>query len=271
MINYGISTALIARLPREFALQKIAAAGFREIELYGNPDSLEDWPADPAGCSKAIQAAGLTVRSVHTPTSGWKNADPDEAARAAAAAEGLRSLEAAAAVGAKTIVWHANHTLLASSRDYAESFAHSRQALAAFAARSKALKIKVAVENLPGYDKPRLCTTVRENLEMIKGLGRHVGLCLDVGHCRANSQDPAVEARLAGKKLFATHLHDNDGTGGDQHLVPFRDLDGWRALIQALDEIKYRGGRMFEIHPDLGGAALEATLAQLAELARCWR
>ena len=32
---------------------------------------------------------------------------------------------------------------------------------------------------------------MRELLEMIDGLGDHVGICLDVGHSHANGQCPA--------------------------------------------------------------------------------
>jgi sugar phosphate isomerase/epimerase len=96
-----------------------------------------------------------------------------------------------------------------------------------------------------------------------------VGVCLDAGHSRSNFQDPAEEARAAGARLFAVHLQDNHGSGGDEHLVPVRDMAGWDRLMKTLDELGYSGGRMFEIHGS-AGTDPDGTLRQLAELVRRW-
>jgi sugar phosphate isomerase/epimerase len=271
MATYGVSTALIAGRPFEAALSRIAAAGFTEIELNGEAGSFEGWLADPAGLLRAVQAAGLRARSVHPPPAGWHNADPDPEVRAASLRTVRETLTLAAELGARAVIWHSNyHETAVPPEELRASRERSRENLAAAADRAGRLGLQLACENLPELGNPRPACSVEDNLELIAGLGEGVGLCLDAGHSRSNALSPAAEARQAGAKLFATHLQDNDGPGQDQHLVPQRDMDAWDELARTLDAMGYRGGRMFEVHPDLGAADLDGTLARLSELAKRW-
>ena len=43
------------------------------------------------------------------------------------------------------------------------------------------------------------------------------------------------EAALAGKKLFCVHLHDNDGSGEDQHRLPGTGTADISGLIAPVD------------------------------------
>jgi sugar phosphate isomerase/epimerase len=270
--SYGVSLSLLTGLGREAALAKIAAAGFREVELPAGADVLENWVSAPAATRRALEAAGLRVRSVHTPPEGWLNAEPDELVRQGSVRAASACLRAAAAVGAETVVWHANfHETPVPREQWAASRARSLESLAAFAARARELGLRVAVENTPEIDNPRPGTTVADVLGMIAGFGPEVGVCLDAGHSRANDQDPAEEARLAGSKLYAVHLQDNPGPGNDCHLLPDRDMPGWDRLASTLDAIGYAGGRMFEIHPAAAMGDLDSALDRLAALARRWR
>ncbi len=268
---YGVSLSLLSGLGREAAIGKVAAAGFREVELTSHPAVLDNWPGAPAATRRALEAAGLRVRSVHTPAEGWLNAETDEAVRQASVRAAMSCLRPAAEVGAETVVWHANYHETPVPADlWPASRALSLDSLAAFAARAKELGLRVAVENTPDIGNPRPCTTVEDVLRLIDGLGPEIGVCLDAGHSRANDLDPAAEARLAGSRLYAVHIQDNAGPGADGHLVPHRAMDDWDRLMATLDEIGYAGGRMFEIHPAGAGGDPDAALARLAELARRW-
>ncbi|HOX04767.1 MAG TPA: sugar phosphate isomerase/epimerase family protein [Planctomycetota bacterium] len=268
---YGVSLSLLAGIGRGEALAMVAAAGFREVELPAGSEVLGNWVAAPAATRRALDAAGLLVRSVHTAPDGWLNADPDEAVRLGSVRAACACLRAAAEVGARTVVWHANYHGTAVPADLQPaSRALSRDSLAAFAARAWELGLRVAVENTPQIGNPRPFTTVEDVLRLIAGFGPEVGVCLDAGHSRANGLDPADEARLAGGRLFAVHLQDNPGPGPDCHLVPERDMAGWDRLAATLDEIGYSGGRMFEIHPAAAEGDRAAALARLAALAGRW-
>ena len=269
--HYGVSLSLLPGLGREEALAKIAATGFREIELPAGPEILGNWTSAPAATRRAVEAAGLRVRSVHTPPEGWLNAEPDETVRLGSVRAAISCLRPAAEVGAVMVVWHANfHRTAVPPEQWAASRALSLDSLSAFAARAAELGLRVAVENTPEIGNPRPCTTVQDVLRLIDGLGSGVGVCLDAGHSRANNLDPAAEARTAGSRLYAVHLQDNPGPGPDGHLIPYRDMPGWDALAAALDEIGYAGGRMFEVHPAAAAGDPDAALARLAELAGRW-
>lgn len=59
-----------------------------------------------------------------------------------------------------------------------------------------------------------------------------VGLCFDSGHC--NCFTPAADPLGRwGDRLFAMHLHDNDGTG-DWHSLPFDGTVDWGVLVEKL-------------------------------------
>ena len=269
--GFGVSLGFFPGLAREAVLAKVAAAGFREVELPSTADVLENWLAAPLATRRAVEAAGLRVRSVHTPPEGWLNAEPDEAVRQGSVRAACACLRPAAELGAETIIWHANyHETPVPAGGLSASRELSRRSLGAFAERAGALGLRVAVENTPELGHPRPCTTMADVLETIAGFGNHVGVCLDAGHSRSNFQDPAAEARAAGPRLYAVHLQDNQGAGGDEHLVPGRDMEGWDRLVRTLDELGYSGGRMFEIHAEESGGDPDVTLKRLAELVRRW-
>jgi len=96
------------------------------------------------------------------------------------------------------------------------------------AAHAKKLGIKIALENtfLEGYLEYILTNLKDENL----------GLCFDSGHYHAFFND-TFNLNFCSNRIFAVHLHDNDGSG-DQHLLPFDGTTDWTSLVRDLK----RGG-----------------------------
>ncbi len=91
--------------------------------------------------------------------------------------------------------------------------------------------IQVAFENtkIKGYLDYVLSNIIDE----------HVGLCLDSGHLHAHFDDE-LDFELFKNRIFAVHLHDNDGTA-DQHLMPFEGTIDWNQLISSLKQSNYTG------------------------------
>jgi sugar phosphate isomerase/epimerase len=263
---FGVSSLLASELPLDAFVAAAAAAGFRELELGADPDVLGNWIAQPAAARRTIQAAGLRVRTVHTPESGWNNGALDPEERRASAQAAAACLAGAAEVGAEAVVWHPT----SSANEYTPQLsgqyrARALESLAEFAGKARAAGLATAVENLPRRGTPRPLTSVAELLPGVAALGADVGICLDAGHSTANGLAAAAEARAAGDRLIATHLQDCDGLGEDQHLLPGRGAADWPALFRALAAIGYRGGLIFEVKPLPEGLA--ATLAALAAFA----
>ena len=269
VVEYGLATPMMGDMPRESALRAIAEAGFRQVELWAKAGHLDDWVSDPAGLRPDLDRFGLTPFSVHSPSEGWHTADSDPEVRRTAVKLTGESLNWAAGVGADLVVVHPS-----SSREEEHAAgpelarARSRESLSVFAELAGELGLRIAVENLPiRAHKFRPGTTVADVLELIDGLGDHVGVCLDAGHSHLNKLDPAEEAGLAGAKLFTTHLQDNDGSG-DQHIAPGQGAIDWGAVLASLDRMAYAGGRIFEV--SAGDDGPEKTLAALAEVRDRW-
>lgn len=116
---------------------------------------------------------------------------------------------------------------------------------------AKSRGVRIAMENLDRFEP-------MGNLKILPELVRladseQVGFCLDSGHAWAVGNPPTNWIRIAGKKLFTTHFHDNHGPdrtvthgdsliephGLDEHLPPGFGTIDWRSVILALLEIQY--------------------------------
>lgn len=267
--QYGVSTCINTGLPGAELFEKISAAGFRSVELFVDPAGPDNWTRDPEATRRDLEAAGLKAASLHTPTSGWKSNHPDDEVRRASLEAAASCFEPAVRIGAGVVVVHPtspNPPLTDEAFD--ANRRRARESLRELAGRAAKLGVKLAIENLPARGKPRPGARVAELLDMIDGLGDHVGVCLDAGHSNSNGDNAAEDLRLIGGRLLAVHLQDNDGAGEDQHLIPGAGTTDWEALVRALDETGFSGGRNFEVHAGEGG--LDGTLAELAEVARAW-
>lgn len=268
MSTYALSTFLFADSERSEAIEKIAAAGFAEVELSAEPDHWGAWIQEPAQLRRELEDEGLVARTVHSASAGWSNGAPDAAMRRASILAAAESLHHAAEVGAEIVICHPNgphseYTVEA----YEANWARSRDSLALLADQARAAGVRMAVENLPSYGNPRPGTSVAKVLEFIEGLGDHVGICQDAGHSNANGLSAAEEALAAGDKLFALHIQDNDGGGQDQHLAPGRGSADWDAFLDALAQLRFSGPRTFEVSR---GGTPEALLHALAGLRDDW-
>lgn len=103
---------------------------------------------------------------------------------------------------------------------------------------AKSLNIKVAFENtkIKGY-----LDYVIDNIK-----NDNVGICFDSGHCHAHFNDD-FDFNKFKNRVFAIHLHDNDGKD-DLHLLPFEGTLDWNNTIQKLKECNYEGPITLEIH-----------------------
>jgi len=75
-----------------------------------------------------------------------------------------------------------------------------------------------------------------------------VGLVIDTGHAAVLGNDPAEEIRLAGDRLWGTHLQDIDTRRReDDHWPPTHGGLDWTSILRALREANYRGSWTFEV------------------------
>ncbi len=74
----------------------------------------------------------------------------------------------------------------------------------------------------------------------------YVGICWDFGHANMMYSDQNDCLRYIGKRLKATHVHDNFGAW-DEHLPTFFGNIKWEPLVKTLKEINYQGDFSFEV------------------------
>lgn len=71
------------------------------------------------------------------------------------------------------------------------------------------------------------------------------GLCLDTGHLNLLRRDFRVYVPILGKRIKATHIHDNFQIN-DQHLMPYAGNICWEEFLRTMREAGYEGDLSFE-------------------------
>ena len=187
-----------------------------------------------------VARLGLTVAGTHFRSFGFGFVATAER-REVFAREAVEDVRAAAYLGAPAVAFHLGNEG-AGEHDLAEANAAVLAEAVRVAEREGVI---VALENHCHGWGDRW-----EHLEAVATLldSPAVGFTLDSGHAVVAGQDPVELARLMGRRLALTHLHDNDGSG-DLHRPAGRSgVNGavkgggrinWPALVDALREIGY--------------------------------
>ena len=247
MTACAISTWLVGRVPADEAIRLMADAGFAQAELSADwAPIVIAWEQDPAGVCAWLAAAGISVPSVHSPEVGRRLDLPTDDERLASVQENLRYFGLMQACGIPEIIIHPVSGAAGEDDEAWKAVpGRSRESLKALADAAGAAGIRLAVENLGGG---RPGATMASLLEMIEGLGEHVGLCMDVGHSQQAHLDLLEElsTALTSGKLFTLHLHDVDADGKD-HYIPGEGCIDFGPLLRMLSAHGYDRGRTLEI------------------------
>lgn len=233
------------------ALQICLDAGFRYFDY--TPGYKEEGWEKTAVCELAmIKEAGAAVEQSHAPFNRygaygtWEDFHPLF----------HRSFEAAAAVGARYIVVHADEYRVEDRFDPDEIAAFAYDYLAPEVEFAVKHGMKVAVENLfeEGFGKyvdgrSRYASKVEEVITIIEKFhDPAVCCCWDFGHAAcAYGHDGMLDAlKIAGKYVECTHVHDNY-YGKDLHLLPFLGNIRWEEHMAYLGQIGYGGKLSYEL------------------------
>ena len=248
MNEYALSTWLVGNVEAEAAIRLMADAGFTQIELSaGWAPIVAQWESAPEETCARLADAGITVPSVHCPRMGRQIDLLDDDSRIASVQEDIRYFGLMQASGIPEIVIHpVSGGADRSDEAWAATPAQSRKSLEALADAAEEAGLRLAVENLGRDGHPG--STMASILELIDGLGDHVGLCMDIGHSQQAQLDLLDELQIAlsSGKLFTLHLHDVDIDGKD-HRIPGEGCLDFVPFLQALRDQKYNGGRTLEV------------------------
>ena len=178
----------------------------------------------------------------------WFDIAPaDEIAFAQAMDEMRRWVDLFAGLGVSAGVLHVGGALLQLSGWEAQrALARRAEALTTVAERAQGGPTTICVENLTFPDSG--VESIQEILSLLAAVGRDdLGICLDTGHAHMGGADIPAFIHVAGKRLMALHLNDNDGQR-DGHLLPYGGgTIAWGPVLCALRENGYRGPLNLEI------------------------
>jgi sugar phosphate isomerase/epimerase len=270
MQRYAISSWICTSLPAERAIQELASVGFADVELSADASPLvKAWESDPVGTVQQLQLSGITVPSIHTPGAGRHLDDPDDETRRSAIAANVKYFSGMRQSEIREIVIHPTSPVdISTEQKRAACEQRARASLEVLAQQAITTDIRLAVENL-GTDPGRPCATMASLLQMIDGLGEHVGICFDIGHAEMAGLDLVDELKtvLSASKLFSLHLHDVSQAGKD-HFIPGEGRIDFDAFLSVLNADGFAGGRTLEIAPP--EADVPGRLRQVAAVRDAW-
>lgn len=232
--SWGIFSWFGYRRPFDVKLDRIKAAGFQAICSWWGDDFIDlDGPKE----NQALLAGqrGLILENAHLPYQDTDLLWQESPAGQALVRSWEEAIKAAAAAGIPLLVLHPYRTETILAGGNRPLFFQRARQLGACAGRQG---IRLAWENL--YES-RL---VRDLMGVLADQAA-TGFCLDTGHANI-SQDGALSLlEDYPDKLFALHLHDNDGQS-DQHLLPGQGSFPWPSFMDLLAQTGYPGALMLE-------------------------
>lgn len=237
------------------ALDMIKAAGFDAVDydFHSNRDATADGYLDNAKkIREHLDKIGLVCNQAHAPF-GMQYGEVFDVLNPTYLSI-VRSIEAAAVMGADNIVVHAivvpedKENISDTYEDYNYKFYKSLEPVALKAG------IKIAIENLFTYDdlthyhngvfaKPFEMNSLLERLA-----SPVFTVCLDIGHAFIVGTKPAnfIKGIKAGA-LKALHVQECTDGIGDKHMLPYLGFIDWESTAAALKEYGYDGDFTFEI------------------------
>lgn len=241
------------------SIDHIADAGFSNIDIamYSLMNEMPEtewleWVAQVGGHAAK---RGLEINQTHCY---YDNAfNPDTGNMEYREKWHLRCIQGTAILGAKWIVMHPLTLYSGAGYSYRKSLGYNFSAFLRYVEEAERLGTGIAVENMVEPISGRWYgTTVEDLLELTERINSPcIGICWDFGHANLIKTDQTFALREIGNHLKATHVHDNDGSGIDQHWLPFMGNIQWVDIMRTLKESSYNGDFSFEINKITGCAS----------------
>lgn len=263
----GISTGMFYRSPILPVLPMIAGAGFNTIEITCSPGHF-DWHDKQLIASTKSELENLAIRaySIHAPWAmGVDIANADEQKRKAAVEEIKSAIDAAAELGAKTVVVHPGGDKPVPGSQHALSMHASLRSLSEIRSYCSGLGLTMALEGMLPH---LLGGRVSDFLWLLQSLPvEGVAVCLDTGHAFLGGELFRM-VELVRSQLSMLHVSDNMGAH-DDHLTPGHGAIDWKRLGDALRSANFDGILMLELAGEPGNKHIlseaRASIALISE------
>lgn len=224
------------------AIALVREAGFTRLD-YSTEDAEE---ADRVG--EYLATTGILVNQSHLPYNRYKEDDYEIFARRM-----METVRCAKTVGSSILVVHGDEFpfgKMTYTRQNAREFNYRLYAPVVEFAEQNGMRVafETVFQDMDPLQKPRHCSLIEE-LCALTDLYKSpaVGICWDSGHAKVQYGVSQVNVlKTAGKRVIATHIHDNY-YGKDLHTFPFMGDTDWKRLMEVFHTIGYGGDLTFEL------------------------
>jgi sugar phosphate isomerase/epimerase len=236
LIPVGLSTAAVWPQPAGAAFEAAADLGYDGVEVMVWADPISQ---DVRALGRLAKGSGMPVMAVHAPCllisqRVW-SPDPAERLR--------RSVQAAADLGARTVVLHPPFLW---QRKYADGFADLVASLEDSSGVAIAVENMFPVRRALGRGRSVQVTAFRPSIDPTD-VG-HRNYTLDLSHASAAHADVMELAKRMGDGLTHVHLADGSGLPKDEHLVPGRGNQPCGELLSHLTRTGFTGQVVLEVN-----------------------
>ncbi|MBW1840924.1 MAG: sugar phosphate isomerase/epimerase [Deltaproteobacteria bacterium] len=251
---FGYSTNAFVKYSLLESLEKIAALGFRGVEIMGDrphlyPPDFND--ADTAGVKDALKKYNLKVTNLNSFTlfavgdtylPSW--IEPDKKRRDIRIRHTLDCLETADALGCKNISVPPGGPLDGMDRNDAMSLFH--QGLEQVIPRAEELEVKILVEPEPDL----LMENTAEFLSFARDVKSPVvGLNFDIGHFFCAGEDPSAAFEELFEWVGHVHIEDIAANRIHNHLIAGHGAIQFQEIFRTMVRLGYRGDISLELYP----------------------
>lgn len=239
-MEYGINIGFIAnKTGMKKAAEIISKAGFTQLD-YTPPLHEDNWAEIMKEDMKIFEGNGLVVHQTHGPFNRYRTYN-DELFLSCIE----RCAEVTEYTKAKYMVVHADEFDI-ENRAFTDEAAkeYNHKLYKPYVERALKNGYKIAFETVfeDGWGKCRRYTSdINELYDMIKSFESEAAVCCwDFGHANVAFDKKAPDnIKRMGGLIECTHLHDN--AGNDSHQMPMTGDIDWKATMDAMHSIDYKG------------------------------
>ncbi len=234
----------------ELVFKTLAENGINNFDYLTNIDC-DDYLDVARRCREIADKTGTVIHQSHCPFNRYRK----DITYADVLPRSLRSVEAAAVLGARCLVVHADENRYDEDKTFNPDkiMVQMYDYISRITEKAEPYGIKVCIENLfeegryPDMERSRFTSDINELLGLVEKFDeKNVGICWDFGHARVGFGEKCMDMlKLALPRVCCTHVHDNNNK--DEHQLPFAGKNDWKTLMPLLKESGYNGNINFEI------------------------
>ena len=253
-MRLSIWTSFYADLTLRDAIAHLAELGWKDLEVSAEHGDMatqgDNWKEQLHYLRSVCEDCGTTLWQMHSPLS-LDFADPDPQKRNKDIEIAIKWLHYSHELNIPYLVIHPGGSKGAKSDEEEQRiFAFNFDAFECLSKFAEDLNVQICIENMQereNKDPKRFGAFIYDINELIDNVGSDaLGICFDTSHANVTGLDMFNAINECGKRLLATHISDNDGSG-DQHKNLFGGNIDWFKVINGMRDIGYNKAFNLEI------------------------